>query len=261
MTEQLRRRELDCACTRTGSTPPGATLAGVVLRLGDHGFDRRRLAAPCPAPRRAKRAMPAVRNAKPALAWRYPTRTPARVRITSPPTAGRATAASAASETATGRSWRACRGNDRTPIGMAPLGAGGAIPGSDDARPASLIAPKMDAKSPRALQPRCCRPPARPGHRKCRTSRNCDATDAPAVADSPAPSMPPNPFLYWLHPRDAQQERGKVGLQLRQRDDRTGNRGEHVLNRRDDVRNWRDHIRNRRDRRQKPARPHGNRRD
>ena len=161
MTDQLRRRELDCAMQRTGSTPPGATLAGVVLRLGDHGFDRRRLAAPCPAPRRAKRARPAVRNAKSAFSWRYPTRTTARVRITSPPTAGRATAASAASETATGRSRSACRGNDRTPIGMAPLGAGGAIPGSDDARPASLIAPKIDA---------------------------------PAVADSPAPSIPPNPF-------------------------------------------------------------------
>ena len=199
---------------RTGSTPPGATLAGVVLRLGDHGFDRRRLAAPCPAPRRAKRAMPAVRNAKPALAWRYPTRTPARVRITSPPTAGRATAASAASETATGRSWRACRRNDRTPIGMAPLGAGGAIPGSDDARPASLIAPKKMATRGR------------------RQPSTVDASQS---------------VLYWLHPRDAQQERGKVGLQLRQRDDRTGNRCEHVLNRRDDVRNWRDHISNRRD--------------
>ena len=137
MTDQLRRRELDCACTRTGSTPPGATLAGVVLRLGDHGLDRRGLAAPCPARRRAKRAMPAVRNAKSALSWRYPTRTPARVRITSTPTAGRATAASAASETATGRSGRAGGRNDRTPIGMAPLDAGGAIPGSD------VVAPKV----------------------------------------------------------------------------------------------------------------------
>src|SRR5262245_7927911 len=52
MTDQLRRRVLDWACTRTGSTPPGATLAGVVLRLGDYRLDRRRLSAPCPAPRR-----------------------------------------------------------------------------------------------------------------------------------------------------------------------------------------------------------------
>jgi hypothetical protein len=33
-------------------------LAGVVLRLGDHGLDRRRLAAPCPAPRRAENIAP-----------------------------------------------------------------------------------------------------------------------------------------------------------------------------------------------------------
>ena len=169
----------------------GATLAGVVLRLGDHGFDRRRLAAPCPAPRRAKRARPAVRNAKSAFSWRYPTRTPARVRITSPPTAGRATAASAASETATGRSWSACRGNDRTPIGMAPLGAGGAIPGSDDARPASLIAPKVDAPE-RRRQPehRRCLPirsatgstPAMPNEKEERSDCSCvGGTTAPAT--------------------------------------------------------------------------------
>ena len=86
--------------------------------------------------------------AKPALAWRYPMRTPARVRITSPPTPGRATAASAHSEAARGRSLQACRKNDRKPIGMALLGAGGAIPGSDDARPTSLVALKMDAAIP-----------------------------------------------------------------------------------------------------------------
>ena len=142
----------------------------------------------------AKRAMPAVRNTKPALAWRYPIRTPARVRITSPPTPGRATAASAATETATGRSLTACRRNDRTPIGMAPLGAGGAIPGSDDARPASLIAPKMDAAIPPSVAVPVLPATGTPGTPESgRTSRNCDATDAPAVADSPAPSMPPNP--------------------------------------------------------------------
>ena len=48
------------------------------------------------------------------------------------------------------------------------------------------------------------------------------------------------------HPGDAQQEGGKVGLQLRERDDRTGNRGQHVLNRRADIRNRRHHISNRR---------------
>ncbi len=33
---------------------------------------------------------------------------------------------------------------------------------------------------------------------------------------------------------------------MRERDDRTGNRGEHVLNQRADIRNWPDHIGNRR---------------
>ncbi len=138
--------------------------------------------------------MPAVRNTKPALAWRYPTRTPAPVRITSPLTPGRATAASAASETASGSgSSRACRKNDRTPIGMAPLGAGGAIPGSDDAGPTWLIAPKVDGATPKSVAIPVALPatgtPGTPA--SGRTSGNCDATDAPAAADRPAP--PPNP--------------------------------------------------------------------
>ena len=49
-----------------------------------------------------------------------------------------------------------------------------------------------------------------------------------------------------LHPGDAQHEGVKLGLQLREPDDRTGNPGEHVLNQRDDVRNRRDQIGNRR---------------
>ena len=73
---------------------------------------------------------------------------PARVRITSPPTPGRAPAASAATETATGRSWRASRRKRPHIHRNGAVGAGGAIPGSDDARPASLIAPKMDAAIP-----------------------------------------------------------------------------------------------------------------
>src|SRR6185312_16299563 len=51
-----------------------------------------------PAPGRAKRATPAVCTTKPALAWRYPRRTPAAVKRVSPPAPGSARAASAASE-------------------------------------------------------------------------------------------------------------------------------------------------------------------
>ena len=72
---------------------------------------------------------------------------------------------------------------------------------------------------------------------------------------------------YRLHPGDAQQEGGKVGLQLRERDDRTGNRGEHVLNQRvtSELAPPRDAHQeglasttsvNRRHRHRKPAPPH-----
>ena len=44
---------------------------------------------------------------------------------------------------------------------------------------------------------------------------------------------------YGRHPGDAQQEGKKVGGQLREQDDRLGNRGQHVLNQRADIRNWR----------------------
>ena len=118
---------------------------------------------------------------------------PAAVRITSPPAPGRAAAASAHSEAASGRSWRACWRNDRTPVGLAPLGASGAVPGSDDARPSAITS---SVATPVGLPvngtpeiPASCRPeiPARG-----RTSGNRDATDAPAAADSPErPSMPP----------------------------------------------------------------------
>ena len=78
-----------------------------------------------------------------------------------------------------------------------------------------------------------------------RTSRHCDTTHASAAGDSPAPARPPN--RRRLHPGDAQHEGVKGGLQLREQgDDRTGNRGKHVLNERDDVKNRRDQIGNRR---------------
>ena len=151
----------------------------------------------------AKRAMPAACNAKPALAWRYPTRTPAPVRITSPPAPGRARAASAASETGSipaaispaapgsadsdpgsRSSLSACRKNDCTPIEMAPLGASGGV-----------VAPKMDAASPPSVATPVALPANGPPGMPAsdRTSRHCDATHASAAGDSPAPATPPNP--------------------------------------------------------------------
>ena len=78
---------------------------------------------------------------------------------------------------------------------MAPLGAGGAIPGSDDAGPTWLIAPKVDGATPKSVAIPVALPatgtPGAPA--SGRTSGNCDATDAPAAADSPGPWMPPTP--------------------------------------------------------------------
>ena len=98
---------------------------------------------------------------------------------------------------------------------------------------------KWTPQSPRAVQPRLrCRPTARPGYRQKRTSRgNATPPTHPPLADSPAPATRPKCACHYrVHPGDAHQEGVKVGLQLRERDDRTGNRGEHVLNQRDDVR-------------------------
>src|SRR6185295_19252369 len=111
----------------------------------------------------AKRAIPAARTAEPALAWRYPTRTPAAVRMVSPPAPGRARAASAASEM--GSTPAALRivspatpdgaaGPDSDPVlvSRSSLEAGRkndcASPGSDGAPPTWVIVAKMDAAIP-----------------------------------------------------------------------------------------------------------------
>src|SRR3954454_4527320 len=146
-------------------------------------------------PERAKCAMPVVRNATPALAWRYPTRTPARAMITNPPTPGKAPAASAHSETGSRSPLKTCRKTDCTPIGVAPSGAAGAIPGTADARPSAITS--SVATSVAAL-PVTGRPeaPASGGPEipaRDRPSGNRDATDAPAAADSPGPWMPATP--------------------------------------------------------------------
>ena len=110
---------------------------------------------------------------------------------------------------------------------------------ADDARPTWVIAPKVDA----AIPPSGATPVAMPATgtpgipANARTSRNCDATHASAAVDSPALSIPPHASTTGSTPVMPNKKEYKLGLQLRERDDRTGNRGEHVLNQRDDVRN------------------------
>ena len=199
--------------------------------------------------------MPAVRTAKPALAWRYPTRTPAAVRIVSPPAPGRARAASAASEM--GSTPAALRiispatppdgaaSPDSDPVSGSSLEAGRkndcASPGSDDAPPTWVIAAEMDAAiPPSGATPVAMSATGIPGiPANAQRSGNSDATHACTAADSAALSIRSPCVHYRLHPGDAEQEGSKLGLQLRDRDDRTGNRGEHVLNQRDDIRHWR----------------------
>ena len=137
--------------------------------------------------------MPAVRNTKPALAWRYPMRTPARVRITSPPTPGRATAASAATETATGRSWR---------------DAGETTAHRSETRHRALAMPSpalltLDlAQSHRASQPRLPRrSPAGPRHRQVAGPKYPQVAGPAAIATLP------------MHPREPTvQGRGRLPL-------------------------------------------------
>ena len=170
------------------------------------------------APGRAKPAMPAARTAKPALAWRYPMRTPAAVRIVSPPAPGKARAASAASEMgSTPAAFRTVspptpdraaspdsgpdsrtspepdRKNNCTPIAVAPLGASGDIAANDDARHAWVIAQKAAGARPPSGATQVAMPATgTPGiAANARSSGNCDATHACTAVDSAALSIRP----------------------------------------------------------------------
>ena len=184
--------------------------------------------------------MPAVRNAKPALAWRYPRRAPVEKRITSPPAPGKAPAASAHSETGSRSSPKTCRKDDPAPIGNAASGASGAIPDTADARPSAITSSgATPVASPVAGRPET---PASGGPEipaSGRPSGNRDATDAPAAADSPGPCDASHSAHYGLHPGDAQQEGKRSEGSCASRTTALGNRAEHVLNQRADIRNWR----------------------
>ena len=141
--------------------------------------------------------MPVVRSATPALAWRYPTRTPARVMKPSPPTPDKATAASAHSETDSRDSPRIRRKDDPARIGIAALGFGGANPDAADARPSAITS--SFATPIASLVPGSSETPASDGAApeipaSGRSSGNREASDAAAAADNPRPttaSAPP----------------------------------------------------------------------
>ena len=168
--------------------------------------------------------------------------TPAAVRITSPPTPGRAAVASAHMEAASRTSTKAH--------------AGKTTPHPSERRHRALAVPSRAAMTPHLsgwrAEVRCRHPPERcnpgrvagPRHardigdgqeqRQSRRDRRIHGWRQPSTGD---PSHYPHRAHYL--PGDAQQEGVKVGLQLRELDVRTGNRGEHVLKQRDDVRNRR----------------------
>ena len=199
----------------------------------------------------------------------YATRTPTAVIMTSPPTPGRATAASAHIEARAG----------------IPRHAGNTTAHPSGQCRAALAVPSRTAMtvhlvpSHRAMQPRLLRVAGRAARPECRQGAGlaalCDAPDTPAAIPNPSPSMPPNPSTTGATLSGAQQEGGKVKRQLRKRDDRTGNiryrrhrvdnRRHRVSNRRHRVSNRRDRVSNRRDRSGtglEPARPRPvNRRD
>src|SRR6185295_1684618 len=157
----------------------------------------------------AKRAIPAARTAEPALAWRYPTPTPAAVRIVSPPVPGRARAASAASEMGSTTvaskiispatpDGAAGPDSDPVPVSGSSLEAGQkngcASPGSDDASPTWVIAADMDAAiPPSGATPVAMSATGTPGiPANAQRSGNSDATHACTDADSAALSIRPH---------------------------------------------------------------------
>ena len=90
--------------------------------------------------------------------------------------------------------------------------------------------------------------PAMPNKKEKRSEGSCASRTTASATEREHVLNQRADIRNWRHPGDAQQEGIKVGLQLRERDDRTGNRGQHVLNQRADIRNRPDHIRNRRHR-------------
>ena len=116
----------------------GATLAGVVLRLGDHGLDRRRLAAalrPARAPGEARDAR--CPQCEIGFVLAVSDTHPGQGKDHKPADGWQSDSGQRRQRNGYREVGRACRRNDRTPIGMAPLDAGGAIPGSD------VVAPKV----------------------------------------------------------------------------------------------------------------------
>src|SRR5262249_29539827 len=125
---------------------------------------------------------------------------PVAKRITSPPAPGKAPAASTHSETGSRispKTWE----NDPAPIENAAPGATGATPDTADARPSAITS---SVATPVAALPANGTPetrasggpeiPAGGGPEipaSGRPSGNRDATDAPAAADGPRPSVPP----------------------------------------------------------------------
>src|SRR5262245_15336013 len=139
--------------------------------------------------------MPVVRNAKPALAWRYPRRAPVAKRITSPPAPGKAPAASAHSETGSRispKTWE----NEPAPIENAAPGATGAIQDTADARPSAITSSvATPVASPVTGKPEtpATGGPEIPASGGQRGNRDATDADAPPAADSPPPWVPPTP--------------------------------------------------------------------
>ena len=211
-----------CGCYATLSrrppalNAPGRTTRNALGRMTTN--DPERTTPNGTAPGRVKCAMPVVRNAKPALAWRYPRRAPVAKRITSPPAPGNAPAASAHSETGSRMSPKTCRKDDPAPIGLAASGASRAIPDTADARPsASASSGATPVAAPVTGRPEI---PASGGPEipaSGRPSGNRDATDAPAAADRPGPWTPATSPTTGCAPR-CPTEGKKVGGQLREQD-------------------------------------------
>ena len=139
-------------------------------------------------PWRAKREIPIVRHCpNAAFAWRYPTRIPAAQIIRSPPTPGRAIAASADSEARARNAFTVCSRRESASVGRTPSAASGAVPESVKSALKLAVAVRPSVAGA-VISPSNGMPPMGDVGR---TSGGKGGTSAaPPAADSPAPELP-----------------------------------------------------------------------
>ena len=177
--------------------------------------------------------MPVVRTANAAFAWRYPTRIPAAQTIRSPPTPGRAKAASADSEACARNALTVCSRRESAPDGLTPSAASGAVPESDKSALKLAVAVRPSFAGAVISPNNGMAPMGDVGKTSGGKGAVGGTSAAPAAADSL--ELPDRVDRRCVH--SGNEQRVKIRRHLREKHDRVGNRDEHVLDHRDDIGN------------------------